>query len=300
VSQAFDFRGGARGWRAGFADYPAGEEAFYELQAGIHPLPARLGGGPGYYVQGNNHSNDLFMFLKRRLGPEDGIETGRRYLVALTVRYASAAPLGGFGIGGAPGESVVLKAGAAAVEPLAIPGEGGLLHLNADKGAQGTGGAAASVVGSIANGDAGGEARFVAQALCGADGVSLPALPTVQKQLNEFRVGARGRLDAGHLAVHQLRGRGADAEGVQVNPQVAGPVARHQDDVLPPALGDAQAGRGEHRLIQDQFLRLFRGGREVGQNGTPVCRSRGSGRGPGRVGNAMLRNSLLPGFLCQE
>ena len=38
----FDFANGAQGWSAGFSDYPAGQEAFFELTSGIKPLPSPL------------------------------------------------------------------------------------------------------------------------------------------------------------------------------------------------------------------------------------------------------------------
>src|SRR5437588_7829962 len=38
----FDFANGAQGWSAGFSDYPAGQEAFFELTSGVKPLPSPL------------------------------------------------------------------------------------------------------------------------------------------------------------------------------------------------------------------------------------------------------------------
>jgi hypothetical protein len=64
---------------------------------------------------------------------------------------ASNAPSDCIGTGGAPGESVILKAGASAIEPLPVLTENGL-RMNVDKGEQAAGGPAASVVGNIANG----------------------------------------------------------------------------------------------------------------------------------------------------
>jgi hypothetical protein len=152
VTKGFDFREGAQGWRGDFADYPVGEEEFFELQAGIRPLPPELGvGGTGFYIQGNNHSDDLFMFLKRRLGPADGIEAGQRYVVLFTLEVASNAPSGCFGIGGAPGESVALTAGAFPREPVPVRGDDGHWRLPG-KDAQGSGPGSVSVVGTLANG----------------------------------------------------------------------------------------------------------------------------------------------------
>ena len=153
VSARFDFRRGAQGWQAGFADYPAGQEKFYELEAGIRKLPTELGpSATGFLVKGNNHSDDLFMFLKRQLTKANGIAANQTYQVRIRTVVASNAPSGAVGIGGAPGESVFLKAGASATEPKAVANKD-FVSMNVDKGNQSTGGRAASVVGSIANGN---------------------------------------------------------------------------------------------------------------------------------------------------
>jgi hypothetical protein len=91
------------------------------------------------------------MFLKRRLGPQDGIVPRQSYFVSYDIIFASAAPEGCAGIGGSPGNSVFLKGGAAAIEPKAIKVGGGLV-MNVDKSNQGSSGRAASVAGNISNG----------------------------------------------------------------------------------------------------------------------------------------------------
>ena len=154
VRLEFDFRDGAQGWEAGFAEY-APEMEDMMLEAEIRSLPSELGiNGTGYYVQGTNHSDDLFMFLKRRLGPDDGIAPGQEYRVMFTIVFASNAPSGALGIGGAPGESVFLKAGASTLEPeVYLDSDTGYYLMNVDKGEGNSGdGTAASVVGDIANG----------------------------------------------------------------------------------------------------------------------------------------------------
>lgn len=162
VSKSFDFRNGAQGWQAGFADYPPAmdKNGFYELLAEIRTLPAELGtSGTGFYIQGNNHSDDLFMFLKRRLDSSDGIVAGQTYQITFTLVFASNAPSGCTGVGGPPGEGVTLKAGASPAEPVALltpppsdPRGASALRMNVDKSNQTQGGIAASVAGDIANG----------------------------------------------------------------------------------------------------------------------------------------------------
>ena len=154
VRLEFDFRDGAQGWEAGFAEY-APEMEDMMLEAEIGSLPSELGiNGTGYYVQGTNHSDDLFMFLKRRLGPDDGIAPGQEYRVMFTIVFASNAPSGALGIGGAPGESVFLKAGASTLEPeVYLDSDTGYYLMNVDKGEGNSGdGTASSVVGDIGNG----------------------------------------------------------------------------------------------------------------------------------------------------
>jgi hypothetical protein len=149
----FDFGEGAQGWEADFAEY-APEMEDMMLEAEIRTLPSELGiNGTGYYLRGMNHSDDLFMFLKRRLGTDDGIVPGQEYRVMFTIVFASNAPSGGIGIGGAPGESVYLKAGASTMEPDVYLDSADSHHrMNVDKGSGNSGnGTAASVVGNIAN-----------------------------------------------------------------------------------------------------------------------------------------------------
>jgi hypothetical protein len=154
VRLEFDFRQGAQGWEAGFAEY-APEMQGMMFEAGIRPLPSELGiNGTGYYLQGINHSDDLFMFLKRRLGIDDGMVPNQEYLLRFTIVFASNAPSGAVGIGGSPGESVFLKAGASIVEPdVYLDSDNGYYLVSVDKGSGNSGnGTAASVIGDIANG----------------------------------------------------------------------------------------------------------------------------------------------------
>ncbi len=151
----FDFRQGAQGWEAGFAEYSPEMEEDMMLVAELRPLPPELNSeGTGFYLEGMNRSDDLFMFLKRRLGTEEGIAPDQQYRVKFTIVFASNAPSGAVGIGGPPGESVFLKAGASAAEPLAYldPNENSyVVHVDKGRGNSGNG-SAASVVSHIANG----------------------------------------------------------------------------------------------------------------------------------------------------
>src|ERR1041384_5730790 len=82
-SIAFDFKEGQQGWVAGFADYPAADEANFELVADYRALPPEVGPGSALFISGNNHSDDLFMFWKRRI---DGFIPGHVYPLAFGVQ----------------------------------------------------------------------------------------------------------------------------------------------------------------------------------------------------------------------
>jgi hypothetical protein len=143
----FDLGTVSHGWVAGFADYPRGKAYDWNLTFGYERLPPELGlAQNAVYLSGDNHSDDLFMFVKRRI---TGLAPDTTYDLIIDVVFATTAPRGCSGIGGAPGESVYLKAGATAVEPRAILGRG-FHEMNIDKGSQSQGGRDAAVLGHIA------------------------------------------------------------------------------------------------------------------------------------------------------
>jgi hypothetical protein len=149
---ADDFSRGSNGWLAGFTDYSL-QTGDLRFVAELRPLPDEVDAArSGFYVQSMNRSDDVFMFLKKALGTEDGLAPDQAYRVSLDIRFASNAPSGCVGIGGAPGESVYVKAGAAIDEPVASVDGGGYVRLAADKGQQASGGKDAAVIGNVANG----------------------------------------------------------------------------------------------------------------------------------------------------
>lgn len=151
IDLEFTFPDDLQGWVAGFADYPVGQETFYQLTSGYLPLPLGLGvPADAPFISGDNHSDDLFMFWKRRLGPQDGLRPEAAYDVRFTITIATEAASGCTGIGGAPGEGVFVKAGAADVEPVAVD-SAGTYRMNIDIGSQATGGTDAMVLGDVAN-----------------------------------------------------------------------------------------------------------------------------------------------------
>lgn len=156
----FTFAEDLEGWTVGFADYPAGTsdaeqqaiDDFYELAGGHARLPQPLDTVDGaVLVTGNNHSDDLFMFLKRRVR---GLAPHTTYQLELRVVFATNVPKGCAGIGGSPGESVFVKGGVSDIEPLRIMDDT-LGHatwiMNVDKGNQANAGTDAQVLGDFAN-----------------------------------------------------------------------------------------------------------------------------------------------------
>lgn len=142
-------------WAAGFSDYSPNQPI--AEQFGIRPLPKEIGEErSGYFLSGNNASDDLFMFVKRKLGASEGILPNTSYrLERVTIRLASNAPSGCTGSGGPPGEGVTIKFGLTKTEPQSvIVQESGtdIWRMNIDKGNQVTGGSDVILLGNIANG----------------------------------------------------------------------------------------------------------------------------------------------------
>ena len=144
----FDFAMGPQGWTAGFADLPVDhDQSTYELDHGYRSLPEGLD-GRGMYLQRHNRSDDLFMYLKTQVG---GLKPNTTHAVSVSIGLATNVPSGSFGIGGSPGSSVFVKAGASSIEPTASEGDDRHLRMNIDKGNQANGGAAMVVVGHAAH-----------------------------------------------------------------------------------------------------------------------------------------------------
>jgi hypothetical protein len=156
----FTFAEDLDGWTVGFADYPAGTsdaeqqaiDEFYELDGGHARLPQPLDTADGaVLLTGNNHSDDLFMFLKRRVS---GLAPDTTYQLELRVVFATDVPRGCAGIGGSPGESVFVKGGASDIEPLRVVDDTSghaTWIMNVDKDNQANGGTDAQVLGDFAN-----------------------------------------------------------------------------------------------------------------------------------------------------
>lgn len=154
----FDFASSDHGFVAGFADYPSRDfdPALYDLVADRRARPANLGGAPALFIGGSNRSDDLFMLWKKRI---TGLPPNTAVRLTMEIEFASKYAEGLIGIGGAPGESVIVKAGAVPFEPqpLIDPQSDNWWRMNLDKGNQSVGGADMAVVGHVGKPDDGTE-----------------------------------------------------------------------------------------------------------------------------------------------
>lgn len=148
----YNFSKGRQGWVGDFAEYPIGQETFFELDWGWEDLPTEIPSTnapftKGLYLSGNNHSDDLFMFVRRQIV---GLVPNTFYALTFSVLIESDVPPSQVGIGGSPGESVYIKVGASPEKPEKEIHDGYYL-LNVDKGSQSESGKYALVVGNLTN-----------------------------------------------------------------------------------------------------------------------------------------------------
>lgn len=141
-----DFNEGISGWMGSAADYSdstAPDDVTWAFKALPDPLP-----GNGYYLAGTNRSDDLFIYAKKKL---DGFSPNTVYRATFELHFATNVPSGCAGVGGSPGESVWVFAGASQVEPKTILGVNGDYRVNIDRGQQSQSGKEALCLGNIAN-----------------------------------------------------------------------------------------------------------------------------------------------------
>ena len=145
----YTFSVDAEGWQGSFSDYAQEREDIYEFLFAHTTLPFPLNEDDGaLLLSGNNHSDDLFMFIKRKI---DGLKPNTEYALTFSVEFASNAADNMIGVGGAPGEGVLVKAGAVSYEPERYLDSMGWYRMNIDKGNQNNGGKDMVVVGDFSN-----------------------------------------------------------------------------------------------------------------------------------------------------
>lgn len=131
-----------------FADYPKGEEQFYELHFKKNTrLPNDIkSASRSLKISGNNHSDDLFMFAYKKL---KGLKANTRYHVRFSLEFASNAPSDSVGVGGSPGSSVFVKIGVVNQKPTRYLDESNNYRMTLDKGNQATDGKEMILIGTI-------------------------------------------------------------------------------------------------------------------------------------------------------
>ncbi|WP_432665435.1 stalk domain-containing protein [Wukongibacter baidiensis] len=152
---SYNFDKDLQGFEGGFADLPLGDDVkdFYELDFKYKDIPVKDEGSKGIYMTGNNHSDDLFMYIYKNIGKDGELKPNTRYSMDLTFKMATNVPAGMVGIGGSPGESVYVKAGITNKKPNAILDENNHYRLDIDKGNQSQGGKDLSTIGNMAKAD---------------------------------------------------------------------------------------------------------------------------------------------------
>lgn len=144
-----NFSAGTDGWNADFSDYsPANGDM--QLRSDWTVLPKPLDSTRrSIMLSGMNRSDDLFMYLARSL---TALQPNHDYKLVFDIELASPYATNSFGIGGSPGSSVYVKAGASTIEPKRQL-VNDFYEINVDKGNQAGGGKDVLVLGNIGAGE---------------------------------------------------------------------------------------------------------------------------------------------------
>lgn len=144
-----DFESTNDDWTGEYVEYDKVQEDIMEFKLQRAALPATLDTTKkAMKIEGHNRSDDMFMYLKKKVA---GLEPNRTYSVTLEVQFATNYPANSVGIGGSPGSSVYMKAGASPSEPTKKL-EGTYYTVSIDKGQQATGGKEMPLIGDVSNG----------------------------------------------------------------------------------------------------------------------------------------------------
>jgi len=147
-SYSFDFSIGDQQFAGGVSDFDAAQSKQHMFTFDNRDLPTPFPPGrKAQYVSGFNPSDDLFMYMKRKI---TGLAPSSTYQVFITVEFASIYPTNAIGVGGAPGEGVTMKAGVTLIEPDTIIQTGSPnVVMNIDKGNQSIPGVDMDTIGHV-------------------------------------------------------------------------------------------------------------------------------------------------------
>ncbi|MBD2752313.1 hypothetical protein [Spirosoma validum] len=145
-----NFQYDSNGWSANIVDYGTAQDTSMRFKAAWTSLPTPLDGSrKSLMLESMNRSDDAFMFLKKKV---TGLQPNTDYSLLFEIELASQYATNSVGIGGSPGGSVYLKAGATSIEPVKELKDN-YYSLNVDKGAQATDGKDAITLGNVGIGD---------------------------------------------------------------------------------------------------------------------------------------------------
>jgi hypothetical protein len=152
VDVSYNFDDGKQGWSAGVTDYPNGAGGSINFVDQMRDLPEDMDiTGKGYYLEGQNDPMDIFMFIKKQLGPDEGLQPQTSYRVDYTVSLATNYP---DDCSEEQGQDMYLKLGGSKWEPASKLSSDQTYHeFNVDKGDDEVGGSAASAAGDITHDD---------------------------------------------------------------------------------------------------------------------------------------------------
>ncbi|WP_234734197.1 hypothetical protein [Tellurirhabdus bombi] len=147
-----DFKTSLEDWKVGYADFSAvHQDTVADFKHELKALPAPLDTTKkSLMVSGYNRSDDLFMYLKKRV---TGLRPNTDYKLAFEVEFASNYPTNSFGVGGSPGSSVYVKVGASGTEPKKVRENDDHYRMNIDKGNQASDGKDMITIGNVGAGD---------------------------------------------------------------------------------------------------------------------------------------------------
>ncbi|MBK9982835.1 MAG: T9SS type A sorting domain-containing protein [Saprospiraceae bacterium] len=145
----YDFSLGDQQFEGGVSDFSVIQSQQHQYTFSNQTLPFPLDTlRRAQYMSGVNPSDDLFMYMKRRI---TGLQPNATYQVTFAVEFASIYPTNAIGVGGAPGEGVTMKAGLTLIEPdtIIIDQAEPYVAMNIDKGNQSIPGVDMDTIGHV-------------------------------------------------------------------------------------------------------------------------------------------------------
>jgi hypothetical protein len=153
IEVSFRFDKDKAGWDGGFVDLPVDyDKSAYELEFSYKDIPMTNKTDKGLFLRGQNRSDDLFMFITKKLNEETGLKPNASYKAELSFDLATNVASGMMGIGGSPGTGVIVKAGIVNTEPKILEGDHNsskFYLLNIDIGNQTEPGKDLTVLGNV-------------------------------------------------------------------------------------------------------------------------------------------------------